>query len=122
MFTLRTWSIHAAGVIPGLLNLAVFPCAHVVGDVTQRTVNPGEIGLAHIQEVRTQAAHRHLANVREGLADGAAKEENPDLLVEGRQVGVPYKSIGALVEVVDPEALAYRDLYVWKVKMKRQKG
>lgn len=122
VFTPTTWSIHAACVIPGLLNPAVVPCAQVLGDVTQRAVNPGEIWPAHIQEVRTQAAHRHLGNVCEGLADGTAKEENPNLLVEGRQIGVPYKRVGALMEEVDPVALPYRDLYVVENQSEEVKG
>lgn len=92
------------------MNPAVLPCADVLGDVSQRAVNPGEIWSAHIQEVRTQASHRHLSDVCEGLADGTAEEENPNLFIEGRQVGVPHKGVGALVEEVDPVALTYRDL------------
>lgn len=114
---------HGVGcVVPGLLNPVVIPCAHVVGDVTQRAVNAGEIGLAHIQEVRTQASHRHLGNVCEGLADGTAEEENPDLLVEGWQVRVPHKCVGALMEKVDPIALAYRDLSVGESQSEEVEG
>lgn len=119
VFPPRTWFIHADGVIPGLLNPAIIPCAHVLGDVTQRAVNAGEIGPAHVQEVRTQAAHRHLGDVCEGLTDGASKEEHPDLFVEGRQVRVPHKCVGALMEEVDPVALTYGDLYVVEIKVKR---
>lgn len=98
--------------IPGLLNPAVLSGAHVLGDVSRRAVNPGEIRLAHIQKVRAQTTHWHLGDVGEGLADGTAKEENPDLFVEGWEVGVPHECVGALVEEVDPIALTYRDLHV----------
>lgn len=108
--------------IPGLLNLAVLSCAHVLGDVTQRAVNPGEIGLAHIQEVRTQATHRHLCNVCEGLADGTAEEENTNLFVEGWEVGVPYECIGTFMEEVNPVALTYRDLHVVESQSEEGKG
>lgn len=96
--------------LPGLLNLALWPLTLVVSDVAQGAVDGGEVGFAHIEEVGAHAAHRHLGDVGEGLADGAAEDEHAHLLVEGRDVGVPDKRLGALVQEVDPVALPDDDL------------
>lgn len=95
---------------PGLLHFALGPLALVVGDVAQRAVDGGEVWFAHVQEVRPHAAHRHLGDVGERLADGAAEDEHAHLLVERRDVGVPHEGLGALVQEVDPVALADDDL------------
>lgn len=95
---------------PGLLHFALRPLALVVGDVAQRAVDGGEVRFAHVQEVRAHAAHRHFGDVGERLADGAAEDEHAHLLVERRDVGVPHERLGALVQEVDPVALADDDL------------
>lgn len=82
----------------------------VVGDVAQGAVDGGEVGLAHVQEVGTHASHGHLGDVGEGLADGAAEDEDAHLLVEGGDVGVPHEGLGPLVQEVDPVALPDPDL------------
>lgn len=43
--------------LPGLLNFALWPLTLVVRDVAQRAVDGGEVGFAHIEEVRAHAAH-----------------------------------------------------------------
>lgn len=96
--------------LPGLLNFALGPLTLVVGDVSQGAVDRGEVRFAHIQEVRAHASHRHFGDVGEGLADGTAEDEYAHLLVESRNVGVPYKRLGSLVQKVDPVALSNDDL------------
>lgn len=68
---------------PGLLDFAVWTLTVVVGDVAQRAVDGGEVRLAHVQEVGAHAANGDFGDVGEGLADGAAEDEDPHLLVEG---------------------------------------
>lgn len=82
----------------------------VVGDVAQGAVNGGEVRFAHVQEVGTQASHRHLGDVGEGLADGTAEHEHAHLLVQGGDVGVPHEGFGPFVQEVDPVALSHHDL------------
>lgn len=69
----------------------------VVGNVAQRAVDGGEVRFAHVQEMGAHAADGNLGDVSEGLADGAAKDEDAHLLVEGRDVRVPHKGLGSLV-------------------------
>ena len=64
---------------PGLLHLAVLALTGVHRDVTQGAVDGGEVGPADVQEVGPHATHRHLGDVREGLADCAAKDEHTHL-------------------------------------------
>ena len=97
-------------VLPGLLHFARDPQALVISDVAQGAVDEREVGIAHLQEVGSHAAHRHLGDVRERLADGAAEDEHAHLLVEGGDVRVPDEGLGALIQVVDPVALANDDL------------
>lgn len=97
-------------IIPGLLHFALWPLTLVVSDVAQRAVDSGEVRLADVQEMRPHAAHRHLGDVGERLADGAAEDEHAHLLVEGGDVRIPYERLGSLVEKVDPVALPDDDL------------
>lgn len=60
--------------------------------------------------MRSHSAHRHFGDVSEGLADGAAEDEHAHLLVESRDVGVPHKRLGPLVQKIDPVALPDDDL------------
>lgn len=92
------------------MNFALWPLTLVVGDVAQGAVDRGEVWLAHVEEVRAHAAHRHFGNVSEGLTDGAAEDEHADLLIESRDVWVPHKGLGALVQKVDPVAFSDDDL------------
>lgn len=89
----------------------------VVADVAQRAVDGREVRFAHIEEVRAQAAHWHFGNIGEGLADGAAEDEHADLLVQSRNVRVPHKRLGALVQKIDPVALANYNLRGQKEKL-----
>lgn len=95
---------------PGLLDFALGTLAVVVSDVAQRAVDGGEVRLAHVQEMGSHAADGHFGDVGEGLADGAAEDEDAHLLVEGRDVGVPHEGLGSFVEEVDPVALPDNDL------------
>lgn len=96
--------------------VALWTLTLILRDVAQRAVDGGEVGLANIQKVRTHATHRHLGDVRERLADGAAKDEHPHLLVEGRNVGVSYKRLGSFVQEVDPVTLSDYDLKGQKLR------
>ena len=78
---------------PGLLHAGLRALALVLSDVPQRAVDGGEVGVTHVQEVRSQTAHRHLGDVSERLADGTAKHEHAHLLVECCDVGVPHKGL-----------------------------
>lgn len=64
---------------PGLLNITFFTSAGVVGDVTQWTVDGGEVGPAHIQEVWPHTTHRHFGDVCEWLADGTTEKKHAHL-------------------------------------------
>lgn len=92
------------------MNFALRSLTLVVSYVAQGTVDGGEVRFTHIQEVWPHAANRHLGNVGEGLADGAAKDEHPHLLVNGRDVRVSHEGLGTLVQIVDPVALPDDDL------------
>lgn len=94
---------------PGLLYFTLRPLTLVVGDISQRTVNGAEVRFAHIQEVRPHASHGHFGDVCEGLADGTAEDEHAHLLVQRRDVRVPHKRLGALMQEVDPVALTNDD-------------
>lgn len=82
---------------PGLLDFALWTLTVVVSDVAQRAVDGGEVRFAHIQEMGAHAADGHFGDVGEGLADGAAQDEDAHLLVEGRDVGVPHEGLGSFV-------------------------
>lgn len=64
---------------PGLLNVTLVAGAHVVGDVSLRAVDGGEIRPAHVQEVRPHPTHRHLGDVGDRLADGTTEEKHAQL-------------------------------------------
>lgn len=99
--------------IPGLLDFTLRALTLVLGDVAQGAVDGGEVRLAHVEEVGAHAAHRHLGDVGEGLADRAAEDEHAHLLVERGHVGVPYERLGSLVQKVDPVALPDDNLQGW---------
>lgn len=95
---------------PGLLDFAFWPLTLVVSYVSQGAVDSGEVRFANIEEVRAHTAHWHFSDVSEGLADGTAEDEHAHLLVESRNVGVPYKRLGSFIQKVDPVAFPNDDL------------
>lgn len=100
----------AGGDSPGLLDFAVITSAFVVLDVALGAVDLAEIGVADVQEVRTQAPNGDFGNVCEGLADGTAEEEAAHLLVEGCHIGILNHWPGLLLQVVDAVELPSDDL------------
>ena len=96
--------------LPGLLNFALWPLTVIVSDIAQGAVDSGEVWFAHIKEVWAHAAHWHFGDVSEGLTDGTAEDEHADLLIESRDVGVPYKRLRSLIQKVDPVAFSNDDL------------
>lgn len=69
---------------PGFLHFTLVPGASVVGDVSEGTVDGGEVRFADIQEVGSHPTHRHLGDVRERLADGTAEQEHAYLQDDAR--------------------------------------
>lgn len=106
----REPSATGGGLSPGFLDFAVFASAFVVLNIAHRAVDLTEIGVADVQEVRTQAPYGDLGNVCEGLADGAAKEEAAHLLVEGCHVGILNRRAGLLLQVIDAVEFPCDDL------------
>lgn len=100
----------AGGDSPGLLDFAVITSAFVVLDVALGAVDLAEIGVANVQEVRTQAPNGDFGDVCERLADGTAKEEAAHLLVEGCHIGILNHWPGLLLQVVDAVELPSDDL------------
>lgn len=64
---------------PGLLYTAVVTSAGIVGDVSQRTVDGGEIWLTYVYEMGSHTTNGHLGDVCEWLADSTAEEKHTHL-------------------------------------------